>query len=116
MLDALPTHDGYYSLHIPIGSGNFQIGIQFGLMFKWVQLESAEIIKTTALYGYKESEFTTDASSSLAVEKMNDKGGGLFECESEVGLLVYMPGQKIGEGNHVLRVVFRPIVERRTGA
>jgi len=112
VIDAMPTHEGYYSLIVPVGTGNFQIGVQFGLAFKWVQIESAELIMTEALYGSKESDFTIDASSSLAIERMTDKGGGLFECESETSLLIYVPGMKLGAGNHVLRVVFRPIVER----
>lgn len=111
--EAMPTYDGYFSLNVPIGTGDFQIGLQFGLDYKWVQLESAEIIPVKYLYGDKESEHTLDASACLAVDKMNDKGGGLFECEAETGMVVFLPACKLDEGRHVLRVVFRPIVERK---
>lgn len=111
-LEALPTHDGYFSLLVPVGTGDFQIGVQFGLHYQWIQLESAELIVTTALYGSKESENTEDASANLAVDQMMDKGGGLFECLSDTSLLVFVPTHSLGTHNYTLRIVFRPLVMR----
>lgn len=115
-LIAKPTHDGYYSLLIPIGTGGIQVGVVFGEKYQWLQLDSAEIIQANALFTSKESEYTTDASSYLAVDQMQEKGGGLFECVSASGMLAFVPPINIGTENLALRIVYRPIVERTTAA
>lgn len=115
-LEALPTHDGYFALLVPVGTGDFQIGVQFGLHYQWVQLESAELILTSALYGSKESDHTENAASNLATDQMIDKGNGLFECVSDTSLLVFAPSHSLGTHNYTLRIVFRPIVSKNKGS
>lgn len=113
ILTAKPTHDGYYSLLIPIGTGGIQVGIIFGKKYQWIQLDSAELIKTVALFTSNESENTTDASTHLAVDQMQDKGGGLFECLTDSAMLAFVPPVNLGTDNLALRIVYRPIVERQ---
>jgi predicted HAD superfamily hydrolase len=112
--EAIPTHDGYYSLLIPVGDGKFQVGIQFGKNYEWVQLESAEIIPSKALFSQLESLYTKDISANLIVDDMTDQGGGLFFCSSPNSLLIYIPQLPEANNNDVLRVVFRPVVKRKT--
>jgi predicted HAD superfamily hydrolase len=113
-LEAIPTHDGYYSLLIPIGEGKFQVGIQFGKNYEWVQLESAEIIPSKALFSQLESLQTKDIAANLIVDGMTDQGGGLFLCSSPTSLLIYIPQSQEAKTTDVLRVVFRPVVKRKT--
>lgn len=113
-LQATPTHDGYFAILVPVGTGNIQIGILFGMSYAWVQLESAELIKTALLMSSQESENTVDASANLAIDGMMDKGGGLFECQTQSGMLVYASSVATSEHNQALRVVFRPVVMRDT--
>jgi hypothetical protein len=40
-VEARPTHDGYYAAIIPVGACRFSIGVQFGQLYEWVQLEAA---------------------------------------------------------------------------
>lgn len=110
-LEAMPTHDGYFSILIPIINKNCQIAIQFGEKYKWLEIESAEIIKLTALYSQKEFECTEDASPYLAANEMISKSGGLFECLSSNSCLVFSPNADIQAGNYILRMVYRPIVK-----
>ncbi|VVC77123.1 hypothetical protein AQUSIP_24500 [Aquicella siphonis] len=113
MVAALPTHDGYFSLIVPVGTGDFQVGVQFGLNYQWVQLESIELIVTSALYTSKESEHTVDASENIVVDQMENKGQGLYECLTDTSLLVYIPTRRLGEHHHALRIVFRPIIGKK---
>jgi hypothetical protein len=113
IVDATPTFDGYFSLIVPVGSGDFQVGIQFGLRYQWVQIESVELIVTTALYGSKESEHTQDASANIIVDQMTEQATGLYECQSDTSLLVYVPNGRLGNHNYALRVVYRPIVTKK---
>lgn len=112
-LEALPTYDGYFSLLIPVGNGDFQIAVQFGLHYQWVQLESAELIATATLFGSNESETTEDAAQYLAIDQMIERGSGIYECQSENSLLVFAPQRKFGEVNYTLRIIFRPLLTRK---
>lgn len=109
IIEAFPTYDGYFSLTIPIGSHDFQIGIQFGLHYKWIQLESADVMSTSSLMTSAESQHTEEASQNLAIDQMIDRGGGLFECLSQTGLMVFIPSPRGSKEHFVLRIVFRPL-------
>ncbi len=110
-LEALPTHDGYFSLFIPIGNGNFQVGMMMGLHYRWFQVESMQIIKTSSLLSDVESENTVDANSNIIFDQIVDKGDGLMECLSEASLLILTPLQKSESDHYVFRLVFRPLVK-----
>ncbi len=107
--DALPTYNGYFSVIVPAISGG-QFGICFGAKYKWVEIDSAELIPLTHLYTTHESAEAKDASEFLAIEKMEDKTGGLFECVSKDSMLYFVAPKKLVANTHVLRVIFRPIV------
>ena len=106
------THAGYYSLTIPLGLGQVQIGIQFGKPYHYLQIESADLIPTKALLTQFEAENTEDASAYLLSDQLVDKGQGLYEALSETGLVMLSLPHKDWQMNHVFRVVFRPIVKR----
>lgn len=109
--DATLTHDGFYALLIPVAQGNVQVGIRFGAIYQWVEIESAELINMATLYTQSESQHTLDASSAIMLDQMQNKGGGLFEALSEEGILIFVTQDKF-DSNYVLRIVFRPIVKR----
>jgi FMN phosphatase YigB (HAD superfamily) len=111
-LTATQTFDGYYSLMVPVVAGNFKAGIQFGLNYEWIEIESAELIPHLAIYSNVESDNTLDASPYLAGELMTAKNGGLYECLSENSFIIFNRPQSLGKDNYVLRVIFRPIVWR----
>lgn len=112
LLEAIPTHDGYFSLMVPVINQSCKIAVQWGIHYKWVELESAETIPMQFLYTNKEFENTQDASQHLAIDQMMDRGGGLFECLSENSLLVYEPVLQKDNIQRILRIIFRPIVPR----
>lgn len=114
VLEATLTHDGYYSLLVPVAKGNVQVGIRFGAKYRWVQIESVELIDMEALFKQVETEHTEDASQGVLLDQMQDKGGGLFECQSDLGLLICLVPSKV-DSDYVLRVVFRPTVTRDGG-
>jgi FMN phosphatase YigB (HAD superfamily) len=112
-IEAVPTYDGFWSVSVPVGRGEFPVGIQFGLRYKWVQIESVQLVLTSALYGSNESQNTVDANLYTVVDQMRQVATGLYECVSEAGLLVFMPPEHLRDNRRVLRVVFRPVVSTR---
>lgn len=111
-MEAVFTHDGYFSLAIPVGSGNMQIGLLFGQKYEWVQVECAELIQMNAYLTTTESIFSEDCWSLVALGQMNDKGGKLFECVVDASLMMVAVPQKSADKKYILRVVFRPVVKR----
>ncbi len=112
-MEAQVTHDGYFALCVPLGTGNFQIGILFGQKYQWVEIESTELIKMETFLTTSESAFREDYSSNLLFGQMENRGGKLFECTSPVGFMMVNPTlQGKNENNYAVRVVFRPIVVR----
>lgn len=109
-VDAVLTHDGYFSLIIPV-SNHSHIAIQFGLVYQWVELNSAELIPLNTLYKQSEFAHAQEASSHLMVSQMVDKGGGLFECLNESAYILFAP-PVLNDYSHVLRIIFRPLVKR----
>ncbi len=115
-LEAQPTHDGYFSLLLPVVGNSYDLAIQFGAHYQWVELESAELIQLNALHTKEEANHTQAADMHLLVDQMTDKGGGLFECLSTESLLMFSPKVVIPGDKHVLRIIFRPIVMRQARA
>jgi predicted HAD superfamily hydrolase len=105
------THDGYFAIDIPLSNNVWNIAVQFGKNYEWVALESAEFIAVKGLHAINESSVTNDVSEDLAVEDMVHISGGLYECKSNLGMLVYLP-RKPTKLDGVLRIVFRPVVKR----
>lgn len=110
ILEATATHDGYFSIWAPLGTG---VVVLLGKKYQWIQIESAELIKTEAFIHQVESQGIVDAFSCLTFEYMTDKTGGLFECISESSALVVRPERmKLDHDDYVFRLVFRPIVNK----
>lgn len=109
-VEALLTYDGYYSLILPVGMGDYQVGIHFGKHYKLLQIESTELIPTSQLYGSYESHVTIDAHEMMLLDQITDLGDGLYSCEAETGLFIYAPEQAAFDQHYVLRIVFRPIL------
>lgn len=114
--EAQPTHDGFFSLIVPAGDCSFHLGIVFGEPYRWVQIESIELIRVAALYRSNESEHTHPVVSGVQSEGMAARGAGIFECQTEDAFLFIAPSRPAGDtGNYVCRVIYRPL-ERRPGA
>ena len=112
-IEALLTYDGFYSLNIPVGVGNLQVGILFGQKYQWIQFESAEMIRSNTYLSALETQYSENVWSNLIFEKMADKGGKLYECLSDSSFVMLVPSQKPDdEKKYIYQVVFRPIMMR----
>ncbi len=96
-VNALPTHDGYFSLSIT-ANDNAHLGIMFGQNYQWVQIESVKLLNNTQ---------GTVFENNLVFNQMNLKNGNLYECLSETSYLMIMP---LPINNPIYQIVFRPVV------
>lgn len=108
-LKAIHTHDGYFSLVIPIGNGNIQTGIIFGHHYQWLQFNSIEMINMDAYLKNNELEHTIDCWQFTHFIKMDNRGDKLYECQNKEAVTIIAPTIQATDANYVVRLVFRPI-------
>ncbi len=117
-VSALPTLDGFFSASIPVGRCEYAVGLLFGRRFEWLQLESARLAVARNQFEAVHRDTETDLTGSALHEGMRSHAAGLLQCLGEHAFSYFeMPAGGATE-NCVLRVVFRPLVERmaHTGA
>lgn len=108
IISARPTHDGYFSLIVPLGKGQYATGIGIGESCHWVQIKALELIPVERLYGDIESLNTKDILKEALFDQMECRDGNLYECTSKASLLLIQP--QASKSDMVCRLTFRPIV------
>lgn len=111
-LEALHTHDGWFSLHVPLGAAGMHAGVAFGERLRFVQIDSVTTIPVDVLYGDRESENRLDIGGRVIFDGMLDRGDGLYECTGPASLMIVPPSNDPAGRRLVARVVFRPVVGR----
>jgi hypothetical protein len=111
-LEAKATHDGFFSLEVPAGRGEWAVGLQLGSRYAWVQVECVELIPTKELASYAEEGTTRDVTHTVLPQGMTLRAGGLYECPTEDAFLFVPPASLPSGATGVFRVVFRPIARR----
>ncbi|MFZ2314435.1 MAG: HAD family hydrolase [Gammaproteobacteria bacterium] len=115
-IDAKYTYDGYFSAVIPLGKGDIQAAVLFGKHYRWLEIDSINLISVNSLFGASESQDTIDGSSFTATEHLTNRGGKLYECANQNAFLAYMPNlnkeiRLNPDLNYVMRIIFRPTVK-----
>jgi FMN phosphatase YigB (HAD superfamily) len=110
------THDGYFSLTVPLGEGDMNVAVLFGRRYAFVQLESVELIPTGSLLRDDESRHRQDIASEVMGEGMIERAPGLFECSADAFLLVPARAPSTRKRRYACRIVFRPIAPQRAAS
>ena len=106
------THDGYYLLTVPAGTGNFAIGVQLGAV--------AEVVQVDEVAFYPVAKFTQfgckpAAAATPLFDAMEEVAPGLHRAR-ESGLVFVPPPAERVEHPMLLAVTFRPVVARTDSA
>lgn len=115
-VQALPTHEGFYAASIPVGRGEYAVGVFFGARFEWLQLESARLARARRQFEALHRESEVDLTAAAAFEDLRMHAGGLLQCLSEHGFAYFEPPAQSAAEPCVLRVVFRPLAVRDRAA
>jgi FMN phosphatase YigB (HAD superfamily) len=113
---ATPTHDGYYLAPIPIGDCRFSVGVQFGQIYDWVQVESAVFMPVDTFLSDKIRPGTGEVEAVPSLEGMEQVAPHLFRCENEFAFMMVPPPQRRHDKPMMLALVFRPIAARQATA
>lgn len=111
-VQAYPTHDGYFMAAIPIGECRFAIGVQFGRLYDWVQVESAQFVHVGTFLSEKAAAHGQPIDALPTLEGMEQIAPHLMRCEDRAAFMMVPPPTAAGKEPMMLTVVFRPIAER----
>ena len=110
---AHPTHDGYFMAAIPIGEARFAIGVQFGRLYDWVQVESAQFVPVATFLSEKAARGPAPIDAMPSLEGMEQVAPHLMRCEDDAAFLMVPPPALVRPEPMMLTVVFRPIAARK---
>ncbi|GGO92489.1 HAD family hydrolase [Stakelama pacifica] len=109
---ASPTHEGYFAVHVPVGAGQYAVGIQFGKKYEWVQIASARFVPVDRFKDDSSAAKQEAVDAVPTLEGMAQVAPYLFQCEESGFLMVPPIPEIIGGPPMLLSVAFRPLVER----
>ena len=113
---ATPTHDGYYMAPIPVGDCRFSVGVQFGQLFDYVQIDSVSFMPVDSFLTDKMLGDVEDIEALPSLEGMEQAAPHLFRCADEFAFMMVPPPPRRDDRQMVLAVVFRPIASRETAS
>ncbi|MDT8757094.1 HAD family hydrolase [Sphingomonas psychrotolerans] len=111
---ATPTHDGYYMAPIPVGDCRFSVGVQFGQLFDYVQIDSVTFMPVDSFLTDKMLGEIEETEALPSLEGMEQAAPHLFKCADEFAFMMVPPPPRRDDRQMVLAVVFRPIARRET--
>ncbi len=107
---ATPTHDGYHVAAIPVGRGQYTVGVQFGRRYEWLQIQSVSFLPVAAFLAGETIGDRVTIPATPSCEGMEQVGPHLFRCDDAESFLMVPPVG--GTQPMMLAVVFRPLVDR----
>ena len=109
---ATPTHDGYYIAPIPIDDCRFSIGLQFGRLYEWLQVESAVFMPVDRFLSDQQRAGLEEVAGVPTLEGMEQTAAHLYRCEDAGAFMMIPPPPRRDARAMMLAVVFRPIAAR----
>ena len=114
-LAATPTVDGYLVVRAPIGKGAYNLALQLGDVFEWVEIKSATASPVSSLKATG-SEPALTRGVAVHSDGIEERAKGIFECTNDQSVLLFQPpeigGVTENEEDWMLEVVLRPLVFR----
>ncbi|WDF73267.1 HAD family hydrolase [Novosphingobium sp. KACC 22771] len=107
--NALPTHNGYHSLCIPIGDCRFTAAIQFGALFDWVEVYSITALPQAEHLNNKHDTASREIAMAPLLEGIEAVAANLWHCTSPHGFALINPPPRRDDTPMMLLVVFRPV-------
>jgi hypothetical protein len=111
-ITATPTHDGFYIAPIPISDCRYSIGLQFGRLFDWVQVERVAFMPVERFLSDQQRPGMDEIAAFPTLEGMEQAAPHLYRCEDSAAFMMIPPPPRRDGRPMMLAVVFRPIAPR----
>lgn len=118
-LDELPayrTHDGYLRCVIPVADRRFSVGLQFGRLYEWVQLDSLRFEPADQATDFEAGGRPVHLPAEAVGQDVASPAPGLLHMETEAAFILAAPPPRTDDSQWVLTAVFRPLTERAAAA
>lgn len=114
--NALPTHNGYHSLCIPIGDCRYTAAIQFGALFDWIEVYSITALPQAEHLNNTHDTASREIAMTPVLEGIEARSGNLWQCTSPHGFALINPPPRSNDTPMMLLVVFRPVTWKEGAA
>jgi FMN phosphatase YigB (HAD superfamily) len=113
---AQPTHEGYYSVRLPIPPGAQNIALLVGSVFEWFELASISCTSMASLKGGRENDERIEEIGAQ-FDGLKTHAPGIHECtETAAFLLVKAPEPRDEDAPQMIEIVMRPLIRRKASA
>jgi len=118
-VEAQSTHEGYYSVRLPLARGATGIAVQLGAVFDWFELVSITASPVSGLKGGDIND-TRPTEVLAQFDGMVQRAPGIYECTDPAAFALVNPPSVVDSNDQLMiEIVLRPLrrrVESRAGA
>ncbi|NBC37505.1 HAD family hydrolase [Novosphingobium sp. FSY-8] len=111
-LNAMPTHDGFHTLCIPISDCRFTAAIQFGAVFDWMEIYSVSAMPSAEHLNNMHDTWQREVPLHPILDGIEQVSANLWHCQRETGFALINPPERGDNTAMTLLVVFRPVTWR----
>ncbi len=113
VIEARPTHDGFYVAALPIGANAMTVALPVGRMYSHIELASVETMPVAHFLKGEKADTTLHSRVEPVLDGMDEIAPGLLQCDGPEAMLVIEPdGQQVDEPM-LVAVTFRPTALRQ---
>ncbi|WP_298335307.1 HAD family hydrolase [uncultured Erythrobacter sp.] len=114
VVQAHPTHEGYYSVRVPVPKDALNIGLGVGSVFEWFELKSISAASVDTLRGGLANDERADELGAQ-FDGLKVHAPGIHECTGSAAfVLVKVPQGGKGDASKMIEIVLRPLIRRRS--
>ncbi|QUL36917.1 HAD family hydrolase [Erythrobacter sp. JK5] len=108
-VQALPTHDGFAAIRVPVGEGGTGVAVQLGAACEWIEVAGISCAPVRSLKGGAQND-AVPIPVAARFDAMTEHAPGIFECLGETALLLIEPEAlpKLDEPA-MIEIVVRPL-------
>lgn len=109
---AQPTHEGYYSVKLPIPRGAETIALAVGSVFEWFELASISCASMESLKGGPGNDKRSEEIGAK-FDGLKTHAPGIHECTETAAFLLVKAPQSLDEDSpQMIEIVMRPLICR----
>ncbi len=113
LIEAQPSHDGFFVAALPIGANAMTVALPFGRMYSHVEIVAIEAMPVKDFLAGEKADAAQHSRLEPLLDGMEEIAPGLFQCEGPEAMLVIEPPAQAASGPMMVAVTFRPTALRR---
>ena len=113
VVHAKPTHEGYYSVRLPVPPGTLNIALSVGSVFEWFELAGISTTSVDTLRGGLANDERTEEIGAQ-FDGLKTHAPGIHECTTSAAFVLVNPPQGFDDTDpQMIEIVMRPLIRRK---